>query len=113
MNFSLPIHVCHILDPCSHVTCPEGTLCKLNERREPTCRCSEQCQLDYKPVCASDGHTYSNPCVMNVQACKQRTQLRIYANGLCEHGMRRSFSIDLKHDYCLLKNLQQTIHAST
>ncbi|KAK0395945.1 hypothetical protein QR680_001503 [Steinernema hermaphroditum] len=74
-------------DPCKTVHCPKGTVCKLNPNREPECRCSEQCSMDYSPVCASNGKTYENECLMKVAACKLDSTLRIYKKGKCEANM--------------------------
>ncbi|XGW12472.1 hypothetical protein V3C99_013291, partial [Haemonchus contortus] len=70
-------------DPCANVECARGTRCKLNSLRKPECRCSEQCALHFEPVCADNGLTYTNECVMNVAACKEDNQLSVYKKGKC------------------------------
>lgn len=32
-------------------------------------RCSSLCPNDYKPICGSDGHLYSNECALRSAAC--------------------------------------------
>ncbi|KAK8377274.1 hypothetical protein O3P69_013725 [Scylla paramamosain] len=70
-------------DPCEDVTCPERQSCQLDVDRKPECRCNDVCATDYSPVCASDGKTYTNECVMKVEACKARKTLSIMYHGAC------------------------------
>uniref|UniRef100_A0A1I7XAX0 Agrin-like n=1 Tax=Heterorhabditis bacteriophora TaxID=37862 RepID=A0A1I7XAX0_HETBA len=71
-------------DPCAQMKCGSSTQCKLSEQRRPLCRCSQQCSLHHDPVCADDGNTYSNECVMHVAACKDDLQLSVFKKGKCE-----------------------------
>ena len=43
--------------------------------------CSEKLQ----PVCGSDGKTYTNECVLNVENCKEGTSVIIAKQGACEN----------------------------
>ncbi|XP_045102495.1 agrin-like isoform X4 [Portunus trituberculatus] len=70
-------------DPCEDVTCPERQSCQLDVDRKPECRCNDVCATEYSPVCASDGKTYTNECVMKVEACKARKTLSIMYHGAC------------------------------
>nr|XP_053646967.1 uncharacterized protein LOC128698654 [Cherax quadricarinatus] len=36
-------------------------------------RCREQCTKIYMPVCASNGRTYNNKCILEAESCKDRT----------------------------------------
>jgi len=71
------------VDPCVGFNCSPGEQCKLDDWRRPSCVCRTLCSYDYKPVCASDGRTYSNECVMNADACKNRVRLSIVHSGAC------------------------------
>ncbi|GMS83831.1 hypothetical protein PENTCL1PPCAC_6006 [Pristionchus entomophagus] len=71
-------------DPCASVTCQPGTVCKVEEgTRKAQCRCSKQCTFDDEPVCATDGKTYQNECLMSVEACRSDRELAVYRRGPC------------------------------
>jgi coxsackievirus/adenovirus receptor len=73
-------------DPCATQPCNEGGVCQLDARRQPICRCSTICNLEFKPVCASDGRTYANQCIMEVEGCKAKKSLRMIYKGECSSG---------------------------
>uniref|UniRef100_A0A915BCP3 Agrin n=1 Tax=Parascaris univalens TaxID=6257 RepID=A0A915BCP3_PARUN len=70
-------------DPCKEFACSSGTVCKLNAERRPECRCSQQCSMNADPVCATDGNTYENECLMMVSACRSEINIQIYSKGRC------------------------------
>nr|XP_053646879.1 uncharacterized protein LOC128698582 isoform X2 [Cherax quadricarinatus] len=35
-------------------------------------RCREDCVKIYMPVCASNGRTYNNKCILEAESCKDR-----------------------------------------
>ena len=47
--------------------------------------CRQTCAEDYDPVCASDGQTYPNQCLMKNASCDRAdAELTVSAYGTCE-----------------------------
>ncbi len=44
--------------------------------------CPSICQLDYSPVCGTDGETYGNSCALEVAACKN-SEIKKAHDGEC------------------------------
>ncbi|XP_066966425.1 agrin-like [Macrobrachium rosenbergii] len=74
-------------DPCGHVVCATGQVCIVDDARVPRCQCNSSCSTTLSPVCASDGRTYSNECVMNFEACSRRRILAVMYRGECSSGV--------------------------
>ena len=64
------------------MTCPPSQICQLDSHRNPICRCNSVCSDIFAPICASDGRTYPNECVLRVQACRS-SPLRLLYHGEC------------------------------
>ena len=46
--------------------------------------CPQFCTFDYKPVCGSDGQTYSNECDLKGTACREgKLNLTVASQGEC------------------------------
>jgi len=102
---------CISIDPCVGYECSPGEQCKLDDWRRPTCVCRTLCSYDYKPVCANDGRTYSNECVMNAEACKNRVQLHVAHSGECTTASAGACRIILYHiEHFLLPTLHAKDH---
>ena len=48
-----------------------------------TSSCPSFCSLQYEPVCANNGQTYSNPCQLRSEACRSAKQLEVVHAGAC------------------------------
>ena len=46
--------------------------------------CKDQCDRDFRPICASDGQTYNNVCMMEFAACQSGSDtLKTVSDGPC------------------------------
>ncbi|XP_064642356.1 agrin-like isoform X19 [Lineus longissimus] len=70
-------------DPCKDYKCGPSEVCQIKDNREPFCSCRGICNSEFAPVCASDGRTYSNECIMNREACKAQRKLHVVMTGEC------------------------------
>lgn len=63
-------------------------MCKV-VKGKATCQCRQNCLAQYDPVCASDGRTYDNMCVLETTACMLEAggmpagKLTYLGNGKC------------------------------
>ncbi|RWS04342.1 agrin-like protein [Dinothrombium tinctorium] len=67
--------------PCHGFKCEFGAYCVL-KNNEPSCECAS-CSEEFRPVCGSDGITYSNECKMKKDACEQRKLVHLAYQGFC------------------------------
>ncbi|KAK3740793.1 hypothetical protein QZH41_010082, partial [Actinostola sp. cb2023] len=70
-------------NPCRLVRCGYYAVCKVNKYNKAVCVCNTVCTKIYKPVCGSDGKTYSNVCLMKAASCKQKKYIRVAYQGVC------------------------------
>lgn len=70
-------------DPCYGMKCPDSQICQIDDQRNPVCKCNAACGTEFEPVCASNGKSYANECILRLEACKTRKSLRILHQGVC------------------------------
>jgi len=51
-----------------------------------TTGCPDTCQLNYDPVCGSDGNTYGNECQLQAASCNSPTAISVVSQGECGSG---------------------------
>lgn len=65
-------------------TCHRFAKCTKNpETGEHKCSCSRPCLRIYKPVCGTDGVTYSSECMLMYLVCQDGTDISVKHRGRC------------------------------
>ena len=70
--------------PCSSTSCRYGARCGFR-RGYPECICpvENDCPIEDKPVCGTDGRNYPNTCVLTARACLMRKDVIADYDGTC------------------------------
>uniref|UniRef100_A0A667X6G3 SPARC (osteonectin), cwcv and kazal like domains proteoglycan 1 n=1 Tax=Myripristis murdjan TaxID=586833 RepID=A0A667X6G3_9TELE len=91
---SLPVGPDVTKDPCLKVRCPPHKVCVSHDYQTAIChnhkleagvhgKCRPCSALQSRPVCGSDGHTYSSKCKMEFQGCLSGKVISVKCEGLC------------------------------
>ena len=70
---------------CQDKDCLFGAECMVTpDGSTAKCVCSQECEeINYDPVCGSDGVDYANECEMQRVGCLQRRELKLIFKGMC------------------------------
>ncbi|XP_078381905.1 uncharacterized protein LOC144664627 isoform X2 [Oculina patagonica] len=70
-------------DPCTNVTCKYHSHCVASSPRQFTCVCEDNCPSYEEQVCASNGRTFKNLCLLQQKICRTRGNYTKYHPGSC------------------------------
>ncbi|CAJ0957416.1 unnamed protein product, partial [Mesorhabditis belari] len=79
-------------NPCAALSCPPGSRCSLSPSGAPKCECDASCPQIVKPVCASDGITYTSECEMRKSSCEAKRRVYVRHTGNCGVGVCSTFT---------------------
>ena len=71
------------LHPCIGIECVKFTNCVAISPYEYTCQCNTSSPSYEEKVCASNGRTFSNLCLLNKEICDTDANFTIYHPGSC------------------------------
>ena len=71
------------LDPCTNVTCEYHSHCIALAPHQYACVCEDSCPSYEEQVCASNGRTFDNLCLLQLEICLTRANYTAYHPGSC------------------------------
>ncbi|CAH1800530.1 unnamed protein product, partial [Owenia fusiformis] len=87
---------CKTRDPCLLKSCVKPRTCVVNNAGEPKCRCAIPCTRHWDPACGTDGHTHTNPCMLNYLACETDSEISLRHMGNCKSRSNKEDAITLE-----------------
>lgn len=104
------------LDPCTNVTCEYHSHCIALAPHQYACVCEDSCPSYEEQVCASNGRTFDNLCLLQLEICLTRANYTSYHPGSCTGTWHIKFSKSMSQWKLFLKHIQlkfkvKTMHA--
>ena len=75
------------------MSCDFYSHCKVISSQQFACVCEESCPSYEEEVCASDGRTFKNMCLLKKEICETRGSIRDYRLGSCTGILVKSLSL--------------------
>ena len=77
------IRVTFFLEPKCTEECKHYSRCHTFSNGTSKCMCQLACHRNLDPVCASDGKSYANLCIMERESCLRKANLVVKYEGEC------------------------------
>jgi len=71
------------LDPCTNTSCKYYSHCVASSPHQFTCVCENSCPSYEEQVCASNGRTFTNLCLLRKEICRTSGNYTNYHPGSC------------------------------
>ena len=74
---------------CREKHCRRYEACIIGEDGEPMCQCPTQPMCDHlqdQVICATNGQTYVNRCLLRIDECAANRPIRVLHRGACRQG---------------------------
>ena len=71
------------LDPCLDVVCEKFAVCRAFGPYDARCVCVTDCPSVEQNVCASNGRSFNNVCLFQLEVCQTKANYTYYHHGSC------------------------------